>query len=180
MDEIQLNNFMVFDDVVREGIYDLVIGDEAWEVDYYLHENPNEKRAPHVWLTDFVGFVPMEDGGAHEAFLSADCNAEMIGHIGRHPGVRDRAIFVGNPEDVVSLPFGPPFLYFPLAHHFEQNVHVRHRLQNYGAGRCMDYATETSATIGAAIVAELHAQAKPRDVETDGARRAASQIAELL
>jgi hypothetical protein len=44
----------------------------------------------------------------------------------------------------------------------------------------MDYATETPATIGAAIVAEFHAQAKPRDVETDGARRAASQIAELL
>src|SRR4026207_2028241 len=26
---------------------------------------------------------------------------------------------------------GRPFLYFPLRHHFEQNVHVRHRLQNY-------------------------------------------------
>ena len=32
-----------------------------------------------------------------------------------------------------------PFLYFPLRHHFEQNHHVRHRLERYGAGRCMDF-----------------------------------------
>ena len=30
----------------------------------------------------------------------------MIEHIERHPGVRDRAIFVGNPEDIVPLSFG--------------------------------------------------------------------------
>ena len=30
----------------------------------------------------------------------------MIGHIERHPGVRDRAIFVGEPEDIVPLSFG--------------------------------------------------------------------------
>ena len=40
MDEILLSNFMVFHDVVREEQYDLWIGDEAWEVDYFLHENP--------------------------------------------------------------------------------------------------------------------------------------------
>jgi pimeloyl-ACP methyl ester carboxylesterase len=107
MDEILINNFMVFHDVVRAGDYDLVIGDEAWEVDYYLHENPNEKRAPYVWLTDFVGFLPTDHGGAHEAFLTADHNAEMIGHIASQPGVRDRAIFVGNPEDIVPDRFGP-------------------------------------------------------------------------
>ena len=314
MDEILVNNFMVFHDVIREGRYDLVVGDEAWEIDYYLHENPNEKRCPYVWLTDFVGFLPMTDGGAHEAFLTADHNAEMIGHIARHPEVRDRAVFVGNPEDVVTLPFGPdlpsirdwteahysfsgyvtgfdpralgeraalraelgyapdeqvcivsvggsgvghhllrrvmaaypeakrrvpglrmlvvagpridpatlprcrdlevvpyvhnlyrhlaacdlavvqgglttameltaskrPFLYFPLAHHFEQNIHVRHRLRNYRSGRCMDYATETPESIAAAIEQELRSSPAPRDVETDGAARAAKSIAELL
>ena len=46
MDEILLANFMVFDDVVREEPYDLWIGDEAWELDYYLHENPELKTAP--------------------------------------------------------------------------------------------------------------------------------------
>ncbi|HEY4633690.1 MAG TPA: hypothetical protein VIH00_07205, partial [Candidatus Limnocylindrales bacterium] len=44
MDEILVANFMVFHDVVATGEYDLVIGDEAWDVDYFLHENPELKR----------------------------------------------------------------------------------------------------------------------------------------
>ena len=40
MDEILAANFMLFHDVVRDERYDLWIGDEAWELDYYLHENP--------------------------------------------------------------------------------------------------------------------------------------------
>jgi predicted glycosyltransferase len=107
MDEILLANFMVFHDLVREDDYDLWIGDEAWELDYYLHENPEQKRAAYVWLTDFVGWLPMEDGGEHESFLTADYNAEMIEHIARFPRVRDRAVFVGNPDDVVPDAFGP-------------------------------------------------------------------------
>jgi pimeloyl-ACP methyl ester carboxylesterase/predicted glycosyltransferase len=314
MDEILINNFMVFDDVMREGNYDLVIGDEAWEVDYYLHENPRQKRAPYVWLTDFVGWIPMPDGGEHEVFLTADYNEEMIGHIAQHPDLRDRAIFVGNPRDVVPRTFGPelpwirdwtekhysfsgyvtgfdpselgdrevlreelgyrrdekvcivsvggsgvgehllrrviechaearrlepalrmivvagpridpaslprhpglevvayvhnlyrhfaacdlavvqgglttsmelaanarPFLYFPLRHHFEQNVHVRHRLQNYGAGRCMDFDAATPDVIAGAIADEIGRPTSYEPVETDGADRAAALIAELL
>jgi pimeloyl-ACP methyl ester carboxylesterase len=107
MDEILLSNFMVFHDLVREEQYDLWIGDEAWELDYYLHENPEQKHAAYVWLTDFIGWLPMPDGGEREEFLTADYNAEMIEHIARFPRVRDRAIFVGNAEDVVSDAFGP-------------------------------------------------------------------------
>jgi pimeloyl-ACP methyl ester carboxylesterase/predicted glycosyltransferase len=107
MDEILLANFMVFHDLVRDEDYDLWIGDEAWELDYYLHENPEQKRAAYVWLTDFVGWLPFEDGGDREAFLTADYNAEMIEHIARFPRLRDRAVFVGNPDDIVPAAFGP-------------------------------------------------------------------------
>ena len=314
MDEILLANFMVFHDLVHEEQYDVWIGDEAWELDYYLHENPEEKRAAYVWLTDFVGWLPMPDGGEREEFLTADYNAEMIEHIARFPRVRDRAIFVGNPDDIVpdrfgeSLPrirdwtdehyefsgyvtgFDPaefadrdalraelgyrpdekvciatvggsgvgedllrrvidsfdeakrrvpalrmvvvagpridpaslpraeglevrayvhelyrhlaacdlalvqgglttameltanrrPFLYFPLRHHFEQNFHVRHRLDRYGAGRCMDFAASTPDVIARAIADEIGREVDYRPVETDGAARAAGAIAELL
>ncbi len=49
MDEILLANFGVFHDVVRAEDYDLWIGDEAWDVDYFLHENPELKSAAYVW-----------------------------------------------------------------------------------------------------------------------------------
>ncbi len=107
MDEILCANFMVFHEVAGEHDYDLWIADEGWEVDYFLHEHPQLKRAPFVWLTDFVGFLPMDDADDRERYLTADYNAEMVDHVAAHPGVRDRAIFVGNPEDVIPGWLGP-------------------------------------------------------------------------
>ncbi len=107
MDEILTANFMLFHDVVNGERYDLWIADEGWEIDYYLHENPREKRANYVWLTDFVGWLPMPDGGEREAYVAADYNAEMIDHIARMPHVRDKAIFVGAVDDIVPDTFGP-------------------------------------------------------------------------
>lgn len=314
MDEVLIANFMIFQDAIDQGGYDLVIADEAWDIDHYWHEHPELKKAKLAWLTDFVGFVPMPENGEREAFLAADYNAEMIEHVERHPGVRDRAIFVGEPEDIVPLSFGAglpamrdwvpkhfdfsgyvigehprtfgsraelrqrlgyradervcivtvggsgvgthligrilescpsararlpelrvivvtgpridpasiaapagvelrrfvpdldrhlaacdlalvqgglttcmelaaagtPFLYFPLRNHFEQNFHVAHRLDRYGAGRRMNYATSTPEAIAEAMVAALQAPARFRPVEADGAARAARMLAELL
>jgi pimeloyl-ACP methyl ester carboxylesterase/UDP:flavonoid glycosyltransferase YjiC (YdhE family) len=107
LDEIFCANFMVFHDVVEQERFDVWIADEAWEVDYFLHEHPELKTAPYVWLTDFVGVVPMAEGGEREAFLAADHNAQMVEHVARHPRVRDRSIFVGDPEDIVPERLGP-------------------------------------------------------------------------
>jgi predicted glycosyltransferase len=314
MDEVLLANFMVFHDVVRETPYDLVIGDEAWDVDHFLHENPELKRFGYAWLTDFVGNLPMPDGGQREALVTADYNAEMIEHIARYPRIRDKAIFVGNPDDVVDGAFGPglplirdwtrehydfsgyvtgfdpaavadrealraelgyqpdeqvcvvtvggsgvgehllrrvvdaydeaaqrvaglrmvvvtgpridsgsirarkglevrafvpglyrhlaasdlaivqgglttcmelaasgrPFLYIPLRHHFEQNFHVAHRLDRYRAGRRLDYDDLTPEVLADAIAKEIGRETAYLPVETDGARRAAGFLAELL
>jgi UDP:flavonoid glycosyltransferase YjiC (YdhE family) len=75
---------------------------------------------------------------------------------------------------------GRPFLYFPLAHHFEQNFHVAHRLARYRAGRRMEFATATPEVIAAAIAAEIGRPVDYRPVETDGATNAARLIAGLL
>jgi pimeloyl-ACP methyl ester carboxylesterase/predicted glycosyltransferase len=107
MDEILVSNFMVFHDVITDGAYDLVVGDEAWDVDHFLHENPELKRFAFAWMTDFVGYLPMPDGGPREALVAADYNAEMIEHIARYPRIRDRAVFVGDPDDIVDERFGP-------------------------------------------------------------------------
>jgi pimeloyl-ACP methyl ester carboxylesterase/predicted glycosyltransferase len=315
MDEILLTNFMVLHELLEAEPYDVVIGDEAWEVDYYLHENPELKRTAFAWITDFVGWLPVDARpGAREAQLAADYNAEMIEQVARFPRVRDRALFIGGPEDVVDRDFGPglpgirewtrahydfpgyvlpfdpaefadrdaararvgfgpdeqvvlaavggtavgrhllakvmaaseemrrrvpglrlivvtgpridpaaipagpgielrpfvpdlyahlaacdlaivqgglstcmelaavkrPFLYFPLRNHFEQNVHVPHRLARYRAGVRMDYADADPDALAHAVVEGLKHPVVYRDVETDGARRAAALIAPLL
>ncbi len=312
MDEILVANFMVFHDLVTEEHFDLVVADEGWDIDYFLHENPELKRSPFAWLTDFVGWLPMPDGGAAEVALTADYNAEMIEQIARYPRMRDRSIFVGNPDDLVEDPLGPglpsvrdwttahfafagyvtgappvadrealrerlgyrpdervcvvavggsgvggpllrriadafphakekvpelrmvvvcgpridpasvpvppgvevrgyvpelhrelaacdvavvqggltttmelvaarrPFLYFPLAHHFEQQVHVPHRLGRYRAGRRMEYAAADPERIAEELVRALDTPVDYVSVETDGARTAARMLAELL
>jgi UDP:flavonoid glycosyltransferase YjiC (YdhE family) len=98
---------MLFLDVVRDTRYDLWIGDEAWELDVFLHENPELKTAPFAWLTDFVGWLPMPAGGEREAALCADENAAMLDRVERSPRVRDVALYLGAPGDVVDATFGP-------------------------------------------------------------------------
>ena len=49
----------------------------------------------------------MPGGGEREAFLAADTNAQMVEHVARHPRLRDRSIFIGDPDDIVPEPLGP-------------------------------------------------------------------------
>ena len=129
MDEILLANFHVFHDVASQGNYDLWVGDEAWEVDYYLHENPELKTAPFAWLTDFVGYLPMVGGpDGREAFVTADYNAEMIEQVERFKRVRDVALYIGDAPDIVPDTFGPglPVIADWVADNFEHNGYIRY------------------------------------------------------
>jgi predicted glycosyltransferase len=108
MDEIMANNFLVFADVAEAGQYDLWVGDEGWDLDYYLHENPDIKRAPYAFVTDFIGMLPMRDDPASTEFQRVwEKNAENIDHLRLHPDVRDLSLLVGDEEDVLDRPFGP-------------------------------------------------------------------------
>jgi pimeloyl-ACP methyl ester carboxylesterase/predicted glycosyltransferase len=312
MDEIMAANFMVFHDLVSDEPYDLWIVDEGWDVDHFLFDNPELKRTAYAWLTDFVGWLPMPEGGAAEAVLTADWNAERVERMRRYPRLRDRSVFVGNPADLVDVPLGPelptvrdwalerytcagyvtgsaalqdrqalraelgyrpgericlvavggsgvgghllrrvaaafplaekaipglrmiavtgpridpasvpvpdgvevrgyvpglyrhlaacdlavvqggltttmelaaagtPFIYVPLARHFEQQIHVAHRLAQYRAGRRLDYTAIDPEYLAEAIVTEIDRPVDYRPVETDGAARAAALLAELL
>jgi len=67
-----------------------------------------------------------------------------------------------------------------LRHHFEQQVHVRHRLERHGAGRAMDYATADPDAVAQALVEELDRELDYLPVPSDGAARAAALLGELL
>ena len=153
MDEILVNNFMVFNEVVESERYDLVIGDEAWDLDYFLHENPHLKRFAFAWLTDFVGWLPMPEGGSREPRLTADLNAEMIEQRARLHRVRDRSVFVGNREDVVDASFGPG----PAGHSRVDGRELRlrglrHRVRAAGRRRARDGAPRIGLPAGRAAV----------------------------
>ena len=87
MDEILLANFMVFRDVARaERLRPL---DRRRGVGARLlpaREPGAEDAPPYGFLTDFVGWLPMAEGGEDEARLTADYNAEMLEHIAALPG----------------------------------------------------------------------------------------------
>ena len=73
-----------------------------------------------------------------------------------------------------------PFLSFPLQRHFEQCIHVRRRLGNYGADRSVAYDELTAESLAQQALAAMHAPVRYEPVETNGAARAAARIAQVL
>ena len=99
----------------------------------------------------------------------------------KHLAACDLAVVQGGLTTAMELTASRrPFLVFPLKHHFEQNLHVRHRLERYGGGRYMDFDTDGPEQIADAIAQEIGREVAYVPVESDGAARAAAAIAELL
>jgi UDP:flavonoid glycosyltransferase YjiC (YdhE family) len=73
-----------------------------------------------------------------------------------------------------------PFVYFPLAHHWEQQHFVAHRLDHFGAGTRMDYAQTTPPELAAAMLAAGRRRPAYRPVRRGGEVRAARQLASTL
>jgi len=129
MDEIFAANFMTFADVVEAEDYDLWVGDEGWDLDYFLHENPDVKRAPYVFITDFIGMLPMREDPTSVEFRRAwEKNAENIDHLKLHPDVRDLSLMVGDEDDVLDREFGPrlPNMRQWAREHFEFSGYTYH------------------------------------------------------
>ncbi|MFO6463478.1 alpha/beta fold hydrolase [Jannaschia sp. KMU-145] len=170
MDEILALNFMIFQEALEETRYDVVIADEAWDVDHHWHEHPDLKRAPMAWLTDFVGFVPFEENGPSEAALTTDYNAEMIEHVEGRPQIRDRAIFVGGRDDIADLSLGDglprmrdwvpdhyEFADYILGRHpseFGQRDDLRAEL-GYDDGRPVCIVAVGGSAVGAPLIARI-------------------------
>ena len=99
----------------------------------------------------------------------------------RHLAACDLAVVQGGLTTTMELAAARrPFLYFPLRNHFEQNRHVRHRLERYGAGRYMDYDASPPEVIAAAIADEIDRPVTSGPWRRHGAARAAELIAPLL
>jgi UDP-N-acetylglucosamine:LPS N-acetylglucosamine transferase len=104
-----------------------------------------------------------------------------IDRLYRHLACADVAIVQGGLTTTMELAaLKVPFIYVPLRNHFEQNFHVRARLDQYGAGLYLDYADFHPDHVASLISSQLSSAPAPRDVESTGAATAAALIAELL
>jgi UDP:flavonoid glycosyltransferase YjiC (YdhE family) len=303
-----------FEEVSANHPYDLLIGDETYEIDAALEKRPELKKAPFVMIYDFVGMDAMSRNPL-ERLMAYWVNWNWGGGPrGKPPTHEDLALFIGEPEDVADRPFGfllpnrreyarchyhfvgyvfpfdpadysdktkvrselgydterplivcavggtavgvdllrlcaasyphiqervgdvrmvlvcgpridpaavrvpsevevrgyvprlyehfaacdvaiiqgggtttleltalrRPFIYFPLEDHFEQNLVVAKRLERHGAGQRMLYSETTPEGLAEAVVGQLGREAIWPLIATDGARRAAQLINELL
>ena len=118
------------------------------------------------------------------ASLGAPAGVEVrafVPDLYRHLVACDLAVVQGGLTTTMELAAARrPFLYVPLENHFEQQRHVRHRLDRYGAGRCLRFGESPPDVIAAAIAEEIDRPVSTLPVEADGARRAAELIAPLL
>jgi pimeloyl-ACP methyl ester carboxylesterase/predicted glycosyltransferase len=105
-DEVHFLDFTIFNDLVTDEPFDLVVADNAWGLDHHLHENPELKHFAYAWLTDVIGWLPEADADDRRRYLMADANAEMLEQVERYPRIRDRAICVGELEDLPDRSFG--------------------------------------------------------------------------
>jgi predicted glycosyltransferase len=119
------------------------------------------------------------------ASVPAPPGVEVLGYLPDlrgHLAACDLAVVQGGLSTTMELTAARrPFVYVPLRHHFEQQVHVPHRLARYGSGRRMEYAELADPDRLAEVIAtEMGRPVAYRPVETDGAARAARLLADLL
>ena len=118
------------------------------------------------------------------ATLPSHDGLELHGYVHdlyRHLAACDLAVVQGGLTTTMELTAAQrPFIYVPLRNHFEQNFHVRHRLDRYRAGRCLDYEDTGPDSLAQAIAEEVGRRVSYRPVETDGAARAAACLAGLI
>jgi predicted glycosyltransferase len=73
-----------------------------------------------------------------------------------------------------------PFAFVPLDRHFEQQIHVPHRLANYGSGQRIAFADADPDHLARVVSDGIVATADWRDVEDGGEDEAARLISQLL
>ena len=98
-----------------------------------------------------------------------------------HLACADVAIVQGGLSTTMELVAARrPFVYFPLAHHWEQQHFVAHRLDHFRAGIRMQFAATRPPDLAAAMLVAGRTTPAYRSVRRGGADRAADHLAALI
>jgi predicted glycosyltransferase len=99
-------NFEVVDEAMTQGEFDILIGDETYELALGYRKEPARKRRPFAMIYDFVGFDAMSNHPLEQLGVYL-WNRTWAG---KGAGARtyvDLGLFIGEEEDVPDVNFGP-------------------------------------------------------------------------
>ena len=109
---------------------------------------------------------------------------ERRGYVHRlyeHLAACDLAIVQGGGTTTLELTaLRRPFIYFPLEGHFEQRLHVAKRIERHGAGVRLEFGATTPEQLACAALGLIGREVTYPAIATNGARKAAELLLELL
>ena len=121
--------------------------------------------------------VPIDSVKAVEGVTVVGYLPELFKHL----AAADLAIVTGGGTITLELTaLQKPFLYFPLEHHFEQEIAVANRCERHNAGIKMSYSQTTAETLAREVVKNIRGKVQYSTVPIDGAQKAAQLISEYL
>jgi UDP-N-acetylglucosamine:LPS N-acetylglucosamine transferase len=98
-------NVAAFREATRRVAFDVVVGDETYELAYALARDPALRTAPFALIVDFVGVDAMTRNPFERGAVRL-LNRAWASLLTRVPPVCDRILFIGEEEDVPDVPFG--------------------------------------------------------------------------
>jgi Glycosyltransferase family 28 C-terminal domain len=99
------HNIDLIDRVTSRDNYDLIIGDETYDLVTAFKKRPHLKRSPFVMIYDFVGFDAMTHNPLEQLGIYM-MNRMWASGFPDKPPVYDLGLFVGEAEDVPDRRFG--------------------------------------------------------------------------
>jgi UDP:flavonoid glycosyltransferase YjiC (YdhE family) len=100
------HNMELFAKIVSSQQFDLVIGDETYEISLALRKHPELKRFPFVMIFDFVGLDAMTNNPLERLGVYLWNRVWSHDYRKKRKPSYDLGLFVGEPGDVPDTPFG--------------------------------------------------------------------------
>lgn len=96
-------NVRVFQEITSRERFDLVIGDETYEILVAMSKKPELKKSPFVIIYDFVGLDAMTGNPLEK--LGIYLWNRVWSNVDRKKRINDLSLFVGEEEDIPDRPF---------------------------------------------------------------------------
>lgn len=98
-------NAKIIFQLIQSKNYDLVIGDETYDLIIELLRNPKLKEFPFIVIYDFLGLDSVSNNPL-DLFITYRTNKMWSNYITHKPPLYDKSIFIGEIEDVQDKKFG--------------------------------------------------------------------------